>query len=212
MSKEAPGILAKLALKYGSDKWGHHYYCNHYERHLQQFKELPITLVELGVGGYEYPDRGGAGLCMWAEFFTHPAAWIFGIDIHEKKLSLPKRATCIQGSQADPDISERTSIYNPSVVIDDASHMNALTIAAFKVWFPKLVPGGVYIIEDIESSWWAEAGFDGCRDNKNLEAPTTINFCRLLLNEVNKKTTGSNLYPIASMHFYENVVIIHKSA
>lgn len=209
------GDLATLALKYGSDKHGHHDYCTHYERHLGYFRNQPINVLELGVGGYEYPDRGGAGMKMFRDYFT--AAKIIGVDIHEKKGLTDGRMKFFRGSQADPEFLHQLIKKEgaPSVIIDDASHMNKLTIESFKILFPYLMPGGVYVIEDLESSWWNDHGFDGNPDLFHEDSWTTINMLKSLTVSVNRKylkiPEGKVLPPIESVHFYSNICFIHKS-
>lgn len=212
--KQSMTQLEQLAKQYHSDKFGHHDYCRHYQHHLQPFQYDPITLIELGVGGYEFPDRGGSGLRMWNDFFIKGK--IVGVDFYDKSgLQLPSRVQLFKGSQADGDFLMQLmcKIGEPTVIIDDASHMNQLTIQSFKHLFPWLKSGGYYIIEDIESSWWNEHGFDGDPDYCNLSAATTINFTRMLLNEVNAKHVPGfeKKYGIESMHFYQNIVFIKKA-
>lgn len=208
--------LDELAIKYGSDKSSkHHNYCEHYERHIGAFKHSEITIYELGIGGYHYPDRGGSGLRMFADYFDK--AKIVGIDVHEKKLGAFKGDVRIyQGSQADEnfllDVYQKEG--SPHVIIDDASHMNKLTIKSFQILFPLLAPGGTYVIEDIESSWWNEHDFDGQPDIWDMNTWTTVNMLRTLINAVNRKyipAQASPLAPIHSIHFYPNIVFIHKS-
>lgn len=206
--------LAELAIKYKSDKHGHHDYCNTYEQYFAPLKNEVFTFIELGIGGYEYPDRGGAGLKMWYDYF--PNARIVGVDKFIKKGLSNDRTAIYQGSQADPqlfngidgiiDIEGR-----PRIVIDDASHMNGLTIQSFELLFPQLQDGGIYVVEDIESSWWEEHDFDGCRNREDMHAPTTINYFRKLLNEVSSKYNGEpEKFGIKSVHFYSNLIIILK--
>lgn len=206
------GDLSRLAIKYGSDKHGHHYYCDNYERHLGKFRGQPITLIELGIGGYHYPDRGGAGLLMFSGYF-HGCKKIVGVDIHKKVgLDCDSIAT-YQGSQDNPELMARVIAENgtPSIIIDDASHMNKLTIASFELLFSQLAGGGVYCVEDIESSWWEEHGFDGCRDLLNFNRKTTVNYFRNLITDVNSKYNNApNPFGIESIHFYENLIFIHK--
>lgn len=211
-------LLETLAVKHSSDKFGHHDYCRHYEAHFQPIFHRAVTLLELGVGGYDFPDRGGSGLRMWAEYFNHKDSKIFGIDIHDKsELKLPKNVKVFQGSQDDGHFltTVMQEVSAPDIIIDDASHMNFRTIDSFKHLFPWLKPGGIYCIEDIESSWWNEHGFDGTPDYMNFNADTTINFCRMLTNPVNAKHipqphNAMFRYEIESVHFYQNLVIIKK--
>lgn len=205
--------MIELAIKHKSDKHGHHDYIRHYEKHLQHLRNAPITLIELGVGGYEFPDRGGSGLWIWGEYFERGK--IFGIDIHDKSgVKIPSNAKILKGSQADREFLEKliSEIGNPDIIIDDASHMNDLTIQSFIILFPLLKKGGIYIIEDLESSFWNNHGFDGNPDYKDLTAKTSINFLRTLINDVNAKHLPADpgFLPIESIHFYQNMAIIHK--
>lgn len=209
------GKLNELAIKYGSDKSSkHHNYCEHYERHIGTFKHEPVLIYELGIGGYHYPDRGGAGLHMLSDYFENGR--IIGIDIHKKELAVKSNVSIYQGSQADEnflmDVMRKEG--RPNIVIDDASHNNGLTIKSFQLLFPILQPGGTYVIEDIESSWWKDHGFDGDPDVWNMESWTTINMLRTLVTAVNRKYIPQQekpLAPIHSIHFYPNIVFIHKS-
>lgn len=206
--------LDQIANKHKTDKgsW-HHGYCNNYEKHLAPLRDKPILLIEAGIGGYNRPGHGGAGLKMWAEYFSRGR--VVGFDIHDKGFLDGGNICTAIGSQNDRAFLEGLieKVGRPDVFVDDASHMNALTIETFKIAFPLLKPGGIYIIEDIETSWWEEHGFDGCKDRHNLNAETTINFARRLLDCVNEKHLPSKAeYPIESMHFYQNIVIFHKKA
>lgn len=210
--------LNDLAIKHGTDKHsGHHDYCRHYDKHFAHLRDKQIKIYEFGVGGYEFPDRGGGGLRMWDEYFNHPKTKIIGIDIHDKSgLKFdPRRVEILKGSQNDGDFLLRMFGYmgTPDIIIDDASHMNNLTIETFKHCFPWLKSGGIYVIEDIESSWWNEHGFDGDPNVKNWGAQTTINMCRALLDIVNSKHNKVDVVQgmeIESMHFYNNMVVIIK--
>lgn len=210
-----PNFLDKLAIKHESDKSSkHHDYCKHYQKHFEHFRDKAVILLELGVGGYEFPERGGSGLRMWSEFFS--MGRIYGIDLYDKsKVRVPVRTKIFQGSQADGDFLQKVmeDIGCPDIIIDDASHMNELTIQSFKHLFPWLSKGGIYVIEDIESSWWNNHGFDGQPEVDDFTHPSSINFCRGLLNIVNAKHNGVKInpsYDIESIHFYCNMVVIIK--
>src|SRR5689334_12233699 len=67
--------LNKLAIIYGTDKWGGHFYTQHYETHFRSFRNKKIKLLEIGVGGYKSPIKGGESLYMWKKYF--PLAKIY---------------------------------------------------------------------------------------------------------------------------------------
>jgi hypothetical protein len=50
--------LPSLARIFGSDKWGHHRYANHYQRFLQQLRKTKVVLLEITIGGYADPLIG----------------------------------------------------------------------------------------------------------------------------------------------------------
>src|SRR2546427_10257312 len=57
--------LPKLALLYGTDKWGSHWYAKHYGHHFVRFRKRPMVLLEIGIGGYGNTREGGESLRMW---------------------------------------------------------------------------------------------------------------------------------------------------
>ncbi len=204
--------LSELALKHHTDKWNHHWYTDHYHRHLQHFRQSKIKLLEIGVGGYEYPDRGGQSLRMWSEYF--PEASIFGIDFFDKSgLGPIDRVKILKGSQEDiPFLKE---VYNQMggmhVVIDDGSHKCNHITTSFMFLFPLLDTNGIYIIEDTETSYWEDFGGSFNLHKKN----TTINFFKELIDGQNYMTIPD--YPVTpinmnikSITFYRNLIIIEK--
>ena len=100
------------------------------------------------------------------------------------------------------------------IIIDDGSHLNEHIIESFKILFPKLKDGGVYAIEDIQTSYWENFG----GDSKNLNNPTTaMNFVKSLTDCLNHQEIPDENYQesyfdkkIVSIHFYHNLVFIHK--
>jgi tetratricopeptide (TPR) repeat protein len=53
------------------------------------------------------------------------------------------------GSQDDPELLQRLCADGaPTIVIDDGSHNDKHRIATFEYLFPRLAPGGIYVIED----------------------------------------------------------------
>src|ERR1700686_2177813 len=74
--------LNRLAVLFHSDKWGSHWYTQHYQRYFHSLKHKRLNLLEIGVGGYESSDHGGESLRMWKEYFR--PSRIVGIDIYDK--------------------------------------------------------------------------------------------------------------------------------
>lgn len=208
--------LNQLGLKYGTDKASnHHNYLDIYARHLDRFKDRRFVLVD-AIGGYQYRDRGGESLRMWSDYF--PMATIVGIDLYEKMLDQIKANVhlykCDQNSESGlKKIFEIEGA--PTVFIDDFSHINGPTIETFRIVFPMLKSGGIYIVEDIEGSWYKDHGYGGTINHHDMEAKTIINYFRWMLNALNRKFIPHHdmetwTDEIESMHFYTNTIIIHK--
>ncbi len=206
--------LTILAEIYETDKTGGHWYTPHYTNHLKNFKNKKINLLEIGVGGYENPNLGGKSLKMWKKYFSK--GQIYSIDIYDKTALQENRIKIFQGSQVDVDFLNKLTgmVGKFDIIIDDGSHFNEHIIETFKILFPKLSEGGVYVIEDIQTSYWEDYG----GDSKNLNNPNTaMNFFKSLTDCLNHQEIVDENYQesyydknIVSMHFYHNLVFIHK--
>jgi demethylmacrocin O-methyltransferase len=150
--------LTRLALRHGTDKWGAHFYTPVYHGLFAHLRDKPVRLMEIGIGGYEFARLGGASLAMWADYF--PNGRILGIDVFTKTLDLGPRVCVRRGSQDDAAFLARMSAeHGPfDIVIDDGSHVPAQVIASFDVLFPLLADGGLYVIEDVQTTFWPDFG------------------------------------------------------
>lgn len=133
---------------HGTDKSDRkHNYLNKYEFFLQPWKEKEFTFLELGV-------FDGASVRMWRDFFTN--ARIVGVDIDE-------RCTAEQGERIEiiiDDLSiiaslEKLKALQPAIIIDDASHIWSHQIKSLVTLWPVLPHGGIFILEDLETSFSA---------------------------------------------------------
>lgn len=139
--------LDSLAIKYGSDKSSQgHGYTKYYDKHFGARRRWGLRILELGV-------REGWSMNMWHDYFEN--SQICGIDNDEEGLC-PKsfsqeRIIFEKGSQDDKDflngVCDRYGVFD--VIIDDCSHISPLTIKSFQILFPRLRPGGIYVIEDL---------------------------------------------------------------
>jgi hypothetical protein len=148
--------LEALAERYHSDK-GEHGYGVFYEDLLAKRRLEPLKVLELGVGGFDRPDDpawGGGSLRMWKHYLPHASIW--GLDTLDKSGVAEDRITIVRGSQVDADLLHQLSsgVGPFDLIVDDASHIPALTVRSFEILFPMLAPGGVYIIEDLCTSYW----------------------------------------------------------
>lgn len=203
--------LDQLAILHGTDKSSkHHNYCVIYEKYLEHLRHEDILFFECGYGGYHYPDRGGQGARMWRDYFTRGT--IVSTDLYHKT-NVPDGVFFEQGKQNDGEFWRKVvkEYGYPDVFVDDASHINPLTCDTFACMFPYLKSGGLYIIEDLEASYWEAIASDGTDFKGGLNRHGTIMWLlKQLTDAVNCKSNGTADENIKSMHFYENIVFIQK--
>jgi hypothetical protein len=208
--------LPALALYFGTDKWGSHWYAAHYQTHFAALRRKRLRLLEIGVGGEEDPQSGGASLRMWKAYF--PNARIYGLDIADKSPHDESRIKTFQGSQDDEGFLRQLSHHaGPfDIVIDDGSHINAHVIGSFGTLFPLLSEHGIYVVEDTQTAYWG--GKYGGGAPGDASAPTSMNFLKSLIDGLNHREfqRGPDFNPgylerhIVSMHFYHNMVFVQK--
>ncbi|ONI91986.1 hypothetical protein ALI144C_00210 [Actinosynnema sp. ALI-1.44] len=206
--------LATLALKFGSDKWGGHWYTPHYERHFGPYRDRAVRVLEIGIGGYQSAALGGASLRMWKHFFRR--GLIYGLDIADKSDHDEPRVRTIRGDQSDVSfligLNDR---YGPfDIVIDDGSHLSAHVIASFTTLFPLLRHGGLYVIEDLETSYWPT--WNGGRTSLN-DTTTSVGFLKTLVDGLHhQEITEPDLTEfgrdVTGVHFYHNMAVLEKGA
>ena len=205
--------FAALAAHYGTDKWGTHRYAQHYQRHLEQFRGQKFAMLEIGIGGYKHEGKGGASLRAWQDFF--PRAQIIGLDIEDKSFVDGGRIRSYQGSQADPELLERMNreVGPFLLVVDDGSHRPEHIRASFEVLYPLLLDGGIYVIEDTQTSYWPEWGGHEDRHDQN----TSMALVKDLVDGLNfEEYVDEDYQPtyadqhVVAVHCYHNMVVIEK--
>jgi hypothetical protein len=207
--------LPKLAKAFGADKDVGHYYTKHYQHHFESLHRKKLNILEIGVGGYKNPSKGGESLRMWKAYFQK--GHIFGIDIYDKTPIDEYRIKTFTGSQADEVFLKKVAseIGAIDIVVDDGSHQNNHVITSFKTLFPLLNPNGIYVIEDLQTSYWDDENWGGSKDL--LASHTSMNFLKSLADGLNYEEFKLDGYAptyfdknIISIHFYHNLIFIYK--
>jgi hypothetical protein len=132
-------------------KWLH--YFEIYDRHFRQFRGRKLTLIEFGV-------FHGGSLATWKDYFG-PEARIIGVDIDPRCASLEsEEVEVILGDQDDRGFlrSLREDVGAVDIVIDDGGHRMSQQVRTFEELWPAVTDGGVYLIEDLHTSYWPEYG------------------------------------------------------
>jgi len=160
--------LDELGLKYNCDKASldrsksedeakrpGHDYLRKYEFFLDRFRDRTgVRFLELGIG----PDWNmGASLKIWNDFFQQPDFSIKMVDINPKAAAFAGgRVTVEIGDLGDTAfLGSLADDAGYDIILDDASHFWGHQIHGFLNLYSSVKPGGVYIIEDIHTSFGA---------------------------------------------------------
>ncbi|MEO7547854.1 MAG: class I SAM-dependent methyltransferase [Ramlibacter sp.] len=136
-----------------SDKWSS--YLEVYDRVLGMYRSTPVRLLEIGI-------QNGGSLEIWAKYFE-TAQTLIGCDINPDCAKLAYADPCIHvlvGDAGTSEILQRVTALSPllDIVIDDGSHQSRDMVRNFSLYFPQLADGGVFIAEDMHSSYWSQFG------------------------------------------------------
>ena len=177
-----------------------------YDVFFKQYQNKNINILEIGV------DNGDS-LRLWREYFSK--ANICGIDIKKKNFDITG-VEIMCGSQSDNSFlkSVVSKYQNFDIIIDDGSHISKDIISSFKYLFNHLNRDGIYIIEDLQTSYLRRYG--GSRLNLNKKQ-TAMNFVKKLADSVNYEHNDRPFYKknsydglIKSVQFFQNIVFIQK--
>jgi len=215
--------LGQLSKRHGSDKESlYHQYAKPYEQYLGSLRHKPIKLLELGIAS-------GASIRMWKDYFS--TATIYGVDcdLSQSGLVSDRRVKVFELDQTDE--AGLTAIADESggfdVIVDDASHISSKTIASFKILWPLLKSGGLYVIEDLQTSYDPVhyTSEEACVDPDGPPLPngglTAVQFCKRLVDEVNYDLSGNWTplqreywlgYELESVQFFNNICFITKGS
>jgi demethylmacrocin O-methyltransferase len=196
------GDLTRLGRWYGTNKAStKQLYTPLYEVHLGKMRRRHLKLLEIGIGGYGAGlQSGGASLRMWRSWM--PRAEIVGIDIEPRTFDEPRIST-YTGDQSDEVFLRNVCrLAGPfDIVIDDGSHRSDDVVGSFQVLWALLEPGGVYVIEDLGTSYLSEFG-----GGPPGTPGTTVEMVKDLLDS---PTLDGD---VAAVHMHPHIVFIEKSS
>jgi len=186
-------------------KW--HHYFDIYDRHFSKFKGKNPVILEIGI------YKGGS-LEMWNHYFDGNCS-IIGIDINPECKEIEKMFPNVKifiGNQADDAFLAyvKSNISKIDIIIDDGSHISSDVIKTFELLYPIVSVGGVYLVEDLHTSYWEE--FDGGLE-KNGSSIEYFKKCidKLNAKHIRQKDVNRDFSNITqSIHFYDSITVIEK--
>ena len=197
--------LIEIGKKYPTNK-NDYGFLDIYEKYFKNLKDKKLNILEIGV------DKGDS-LRLWNEYFTN--ANICGLDIDKKDFSIDG-VEIYQGDQNDKSLlNEIAKKYGKfDIIIDDGSHISSHIINSFNHLFDHLSSNGIYIVEDLQTSYVPRYG--GSRINL-IKKSTSMNFFKRLSDSINYEISDRPFFKksrydglIKSVHFYQNIVFVFK--
>jgi len=194
-------ILHELGLKHGTDKATKHLFTLLYDPFLKVNKSGYKNVLEIGI-------LHGASIRMWADYF--PNALITGIDIDRHR---------VRKMNEDPNYTHRVNCITASIItkqdvcaildkipkefeliVDDGAHRMKHQQEAFYELFKLLKNKGIYILEDLHTSYNHEK-FSARKENNTMD---------LLLNfQKTGKMESIYLTPEENQYLSDNIEKIH---
>lgn len=203
----------------GTDKHSHqgHRYGPAYRAFFSEFRYRRVNLLEIGIGGYA-DSLGGRSITAWRWYF--PFLNIVACDIEDKSILARRGVTIKRLDQSSAaDLSALVKDEGPfDIIIDDGSHRNDHQIFTFEKLFPALREGGVYVIEDTQTSYWPHEG--GASLGKPGETCMTyfthlthyLNACEFLGDAQTHPRMLALGEKIGTISFYHNLIFIKKDS
>lgn len=183
------------------------HYLDAYDRHLAKYVDKEITVVEFGI------NQGGS-LNMWRDYFGDKVK-IVGIDINPDCQKLAKEnIEILIGDQDDKKFIQSVAnhVKSADVVIDDGGHMMNQQIDTFDILYPIVKENGVYICEDLHTSYWK--GYGGGYKKKGTFIEYSKNFIDMLNAWHSKQKTKLSICDFTrttdSVHYYDSMIVIEK--
>jgi hypothetical protein len=200
-----------------TDKVVHHGYHRFYPWFLREFKGKEVRLLEIGL------DRLGS-VRLWRRYFAEGLC-LHGIDRDEKHSD----DTSAQFHKVDQGSAEELQRFAATVgtafdvIVDDGSHVPGHQILSLTILWSLLVPGGLYIIEDIETSFWKKSRFYGYRFDARKSSENLVSQLKAAVEAVNceflpqrlkrrlrKHSLASVLADIEMVSFGQNCIVLVK--
>jgi len=168
-------------------------YTDVYEAFLRPLRDEPITILQVGLGharseaAHGRAGDGGAALRTWHDYF--PSARVLGADVEPATHLDGDRITTYVLDQGDPEaltaFCESLGDIELDVVVAGGSHRPDHQQLTLGHLFPRVKPGGLYIIEDLLTN-----GKGDGRGNK-VSTDAVLNTRRVLKELVRYDAFGS---------------------
>jgi len=199
-----------------SDKHGplQHQYGHTFDSLFRRFKYKAVKLLEIGIGGYKN-GMGGQSLNAWQCYF--PFGTLVACDIlPREQLQTPRTKIYRLDQSSEAQLLELRSKEGPfDIIMDDGSHRSPHQILTFKVLFQSVNRGGIYVIEDVQTSYWQD--WDGASVTSPAFADTCVGYFLEMTKYLNHEEFADGnaefreqAIPVKQIIFEHNLIIVLK--
>lgn len=185
-------------------KWMHYFPVYHH--HFQRFRGSAMRFLEFGV-------YHGGSLQMWKHYFGDRAT-IIGVDIDPRCQTLEEDRVHVRiGDQADRAfLRELVGEFGPfDVVLDDGGHQMHQQIATFEELYPAVSPTGVFVVEDLLTSY-RPSYQGGCG-----RPGTFIEYSKTLIDRLHAWHSQEDNFVVDDftrsahgLHYYDSMLVVEK--
>ena len=210
--------LGEIADLHGSDKglvgpsrkWSSNNYVDVYEALFCSLRRDPVIVLEIGIGvrGDRWDAKivhgrnpeGGASLRMWADYF--PKSKVIGLDINDAShLETDRIETFVVDQSKRHQLSaflDAIGDLDFDIVVDDGSHQAAHQQISLETIWPRLRPGGYYIVEDLNDRGLGE-------DESNVGSGPLVVSTRRLLRELKRSGEIPRPHAFNDTSFFDQI-------
>ena len=186
-------------------KWDH--YFDIYDHHFNRFRGKEVNILEFGV--YQ-----GGSLKMWKNYFGNRCK-VYGVDINPNCIKAKNdQIEIFIGDQGNRDFLKSliNNIPNIDILIDDGGHRMKQQINTFEELFPHINDNGIYLCEDMHTSYRHNYGGGYKKRNSFIEySKNFIDYINAWHSRDQKKLKVSTFTKtVNSLHFYDSIIVIEK--
>lgn len=181
------------------------HYLEAYDRFFSKYRNKKARILEIGVA------KGGS-LQMWKNYFGEESE-VIGVDIDPECKKCEEEGIQVYiGDQENRDFLRtiKKEIGKVDIIIDDGGHTMQQQIISFEELFEMLDTNGVYLCEDMHTSYWKEYGGGYKKEN------TFIEYSKWQIDSLNEQYFDSKdiLFPyrgeIKAITYYDGMVFFEK--
>lgn len=183
-------------------------YLEVYETFFSKYRDKEIVFLEIGVAH-------GGSLQMWRKFFGEKALLI-GVDVNpECKQFEEKNTKIFIGSQEDKKFLNylKSQVPKLDILLDDGGHTMKQQITTFNVLFNHVKDDGIYVCEDLHTSYFRNYGGGYKKESSFIEfSKNFIDNLHGWHKEIDNKDKMFNQLTksVFGLHYYDSILLIEK--